>query len=104
MLLQQAPHPTLDKTKALRVERDESADLSESERDTSEADYLKVKEKAAQLVSDDEGTTLVRQESNGERDLPYLETTLPQERPGIGMHAGTTQLQYHKFLDAGSKM
>ena len=82
--LKQAPHPTLDKSKALQVERDESADLSESERDTSEADYLKVKEKAAQLISDDEGTNLVRQESNGDRDLPYLETTLPQEKPGIG--------------------
>ena len=85
--LKQAPHPTLDKSKALQVERDESADLSESERDTSEADYLKVKEKAAQLVSDDEGTHLCRQESNGDgdRDFSYLETTLPQERPGIGM-------------------
>jgi hypothetical protein len=79
--LKQAPQPTLDKKKALRVEQEESADHSESERDTSEADYLKVKAKVT-ATSDDEGSSLVRQESNGERDLPYLETTLPQETPG----------------------
>ena len=95
--LKQAPHPTLDKSKALQVERDESADLSESERDTSEADYLKVKEKAAQLISDDEGTNLVRQESNGDRDLPYLETTLPQEKPGIGKFIIHIFTRYNSF-------
>ena len=61
--LKQAPHPTLDKTKALQVEKDESGDHSECEsRDTSEADYLKVKENAAKsATSDDEGTHLCRQ-------------------------------------------
>merc|ERR1711971_158286 len=83
--LRQAPGTPLDKSKALQVERSLDLDHSDCEsRDTSEADYLKVKEKAQKPgASDDEGAQLCRQESNGESSyLPYLETTLPQERPG----------------------
>lgn len=83
--LRQAPGTPLDKSKALQVEKSLDLDHSDCEsRDTSEADYLKVKEKAQKPgASDDEGAQLCRQESNGESSyLPYLETTLPQERPG----------------------
>merc|ERR1711971_1208161 len=83
--LRQAPGTPLDKSRALQVERSLDLDHSDCEsRDTSEADYLKVKEKAQKPgASDDEGAQLCRQESNGESSyLPYLETTLPQERPG----------------------
>ena len=62
--LKQAPQPTLDKSRALQVERDESHDHSDCEsRDTSEADsYLKVKESAGKLaMSDEEGAHLCRQ-------------------------------------------
>jgi len=39
-------------------------------------------QKSEDLNSDDEGAQLCKQES-ADGDLPYVETTLPQERPGI---------------------
>ena len=61
--LRQAPGTPLDKSKALQVERSLDLDHSDCEsRDTSEADYLKVKEKAQKPgASDDEGAQLCRQ-------------------------------------------
>jgi len=82
--LNQAPKPTLDKVAALQA-LDSDPELENSERSTSEADYVKKKMKAQKsedLNSDDEGARLCKQES-AEGDLPYVETTLPQERPGI---------------------
>jgi len=82
--LNQAPKPTLDKVAALQA-LDSDPELENSERSTSEADYVKKKMKAQKsedLNSDDEGAQLCKQES-ADGDLPYVETTLPQERPGI---------------------
>eukprot|EP00090_Calanus_glacialis_P001804 TRINITY_DN11335_c0_g1_i6.p1 TRINITY_DN11335_c0_g1~~TRINITY_DN11335_c0_g1_i6.p1 ORF type:complete len:1019 (-),score=260.97 TRINITY_DN11335_c0_g1_i6:1216-3828(-) len=82
--LNQAPKPTLDKVAALQA-LDSDPELENSERSTSEADYVKKKMKAQKsedLNSDDEGAQLCKQES-ADGDLPYIETTLPQERPGI---------------------
>ena len=82
--LNQAPKPTLDKVAALQV-ADSDPELENSERSTSEADYKKKKTAAQQegvAHSDDEGVQLWKQES-ADGDLPYVETTLPQERPGV---------------------
>ena len=82
--LNQAPKPTLDKVAALQ-RPDSDPELENSERSTSEADYKKKKTAAQQrdeMNSDDEGAQLWKQES-AEGDLPYVETTLPQERPGV---------------------
>merc|ERR1719266_94753 len=82
--LNQAPKPTLDKVAALQA-LDSDPELENSERSTSEADYVKKKMKAQKsedLNSDDEGARLCKQES-ADGDLPYVETTLPQEKPGI---------------------
>jgi len=82
--LNQAPKPTLDKVAALQA-LDSDPELENSERSTSEADYVKKKMKAQKsedLNSDDEGAQLCKQES-ADGDLPYVETTLPQEKPGI---------------------
>ena len=81
--LNQAPKPTLDKVAALQVP-DSDPELENSERSTSEADYMKKKMKAQKkenINSDDEGAQLWKQES-GDGDLPYVETTLPQEKSG----------------------
>ena len=81
--LNQAPKPTLDKVAALQVP-DSDPELENSERSTSEADYMKKKIKAQKkenIHSDDEGAQLWKQES-ADGDLPYVETTLPQEKPG----------------------
>ena len=81
--LNQAPKPTLDKAAALQVP-DSDPELENSERSTSEADYIKKKMKAQKkeiINSDDEGAQLWKQES-ADGDLPYVETTLPQERSG----------------------
>ena len=81
--LNQAPKPTLDKVAALQVP-DSDPELENSERSTSEADYMKKKMKAQKkenIHSDDEGAQLWKQES-ADGDLPYVETTLPQEKPG----------------------
>jgi len=83
--LNQAPKPTLDKVAALQAV-DSDPDLENSERSTSEADYVKKKikaQKSEDLNSDDEGAQLCKQESADGGDLPYVETTLPQERSGI---------------------
>lgn len=82
--LNQAPKPTLDKVAALQV-ADSDPELENSERSTSEADYKKKKTAAQQggvTNSDDEGAQLWKQES-ADGDLPYVETTLPQERSGV---------------------
>ena len=82
--LNQAPKPTLDKVAALQV-ADSDPELENSERSTSEADYKKKKTAAQQggvANSDDEGAQLWKQES-ADGDLPYVETTLPQERSGV---------------------
>ena len=82
--LNQAPKPTLDKVAALQ-RPDSDPELENSERSTSEADYKKKKTAAQQgegTHSDDEGAQLWKQES-ADGDLPYVETTLPQERPGV---------------------
>merc|ERR1719270_2503675 len=76
--LNQAPKPTLDKAAALQVP-DSDPELENSERSTSEADYIKKKMKAQKkeiINSDDEGAQLWKQES-ADGDLPYVETTLP---------------------------
>ena len=81
--LNQAPKPTLDKVKALQAP-DSDPELENSERSTSEADYIKKKlkaQKSKDLGSDDEGAQLWRQES-ADGEFPYIETTLPQERSG----------------------
>ena len=81
--LNQAPKPTLDKVAALQVP-DSDPELENSERSTSEADYMKKKMKAQKkenIHSDDEGAQLWKQES-ADGDLPYVETTLPQEKAG----------------------
>lgn len=80
--LNQAPKPHLDKVAALQAV-DSDPDLENSERSTSEADYMKKKMKAQKsedLHSDDEGARLCKQES-ADGDLPLV-TTLPQERSG----------------------
>ena len=82
--LKQAPKPTLDKVKALQAP-DSDPELENSERSTSEADYVKKKVKAQKsldLKSDDEGAQLFKQES-ADGEFPYIETTLPEERKGI---------------------
>ena len=83
--LNQAPKPTLDKAAALQVP-DSDPELENSERSTSEADYMKKKMKAQkkeQITSDDEGAQLWRQQESADAgDLPYVETTLPQEKTG----------------------
>ena len=82
--LNQAPKPTLDKVKALQA-LDSDPELENSERSTSEADYIKKKVKAQKskdLISDDEGAQLCKQES-GDGEFPYVETTLPEERKGV---------------------
>ena len=82
--LNQAPKPTLDKAAALQVP-DSDPELENSERSTSEADYMKKKLKAQKkdnINSDDEGAQLWKQES-ADGDLPYVETTLPQEKAGL---------------------
>ena len=82
--LNQAPKPTLDKVKALQAQ-DSDPELENSERSTSEADYVKKKmnaQKSEDLQSDDEGAQLCKQES-GDGEFPFVETTLPQERSGI---------------------
>ena len=82
--LKQAPQPTLDKEKALK-EESSIADVDESEKDTScseATDYFKEKIKAQGSGTGnvgDEAERLV--DSNGD-DLPYLPTTLPQEKSG----------------------
>merc|ERR1719350_1350956 len=81
--LNQAPKPHLDKVAALQAV-DSDPELENSERSTSEADYMKKKMKAQKkenIHSDDEGAQLWKQES-ADGDLPYVETTLPQEKPG----------------------
>ena len=81
--LNQAPKPTLDKVKALQAQ-DSDPELENSERSTSEADYVKKKIKAQKsddLGSEDEGARLCRQES-GDGEFPFVETTLPQEKSG----------------------
>ena len=81
--LNQAPKPTLDKVKAL-LAQDSDPELENSERSTSEADYMKKKTKAQKsqdLQSDDEGAQLCKQDS-ADGEFPYIETTLPQERSG----------------------
>jgi len=63
---------------------DSDPELENSERSTSEADYIKKKmraQKSDELLSDDEGARLCKQES-ADGDLPYVMTTLPQERTG----------------------
>merc|ERR1719481_2015339 len=82
--LNQAPKPHLDKVAALQA-ADSDPELENSERSTSEADYVKKKLKAqrsSDLLSDDEGAQLCKQES-GEGEFPFVETTLPQEKSGI---------------------
>ena len=82
--LNQAPKPTLDKVKAMQAQ-DSDPELENSERSTSEADYMKKKtraQKSTDLESDDEGARLCKQES-GDGEFPYVETTLPQEKSGI---------------------
>lgn len=82
--LKQAPKPTLDKVKALQAP-DSDPELENSERSTSEADYIKKKlkaQKSQDLNSDDEGAQLFKQES-ADGEFPYIETTLPEERKGI---------------------
>ncbi len=84
--LKQAPQPTLDKSKALKEEREaeaaaEGGELSESERSDMSESSKEIKKPAG---GEDEAAASLfdRQDSNGE-ELPYLETTLPQERPGV---------------------
>ena len=82
--LNQAPKPTLDKAAALQLP-DSDPELENSERSTSEADYIKKKlnaQKRENIGSDDEGAQLWKQQESADGDLPYVETTLPQERPG----------------------
>ena len=82
--LNQAPKPTLDKVKAMQAQ-DSDPELENSERSTSEADYMKKKtraQKSTDLQSDDEGAQLFKQES-ADGEFPYIETTLPQEKGGI---------------------
>ena len=82
--LNQAPKPTLDKVAALQ-RPDSDPELENSERSLSEADYKKKKtavQQGGEVNSDDEGAQLWKQES-ADGDLPYVETTLPQERPGV---------------------
>jgi len=81
--LNQAPKPHLDKVAALQAV-DSDPELENSERSTSEADYVKKKmraQKSEDILSDDEGARLCKQES-ADGDLPYVMTTLPQERTG----------------------
>ena len=64
---------------------DSDPELENSERSTSEADYIKKKlnaQKKEHIGSDDEGAQLWKQQESADGDLPYVETTLPQERPG----------------------
>ena len=82
--LNQAPKPHLDKVAALQAV-DSDPELENSERSTSEADYMKKKmraQKSEDILSDDEGARLCKQESADGGDLPYVMTTLPQERAG----------------------
>jgi hypothetical protein len=82
--LNQAPKPTLDKAKALQAP-DSDPELENSERSTSEADYMKKKikaQKSQDLESDDEGAQLCKQES-ADGEFPFMGTTLPQERSGV---------------------
>merc|ERR1719242_206554 len=81
--LNQAPKPHLDKVAALQAV-DSDPELENSERSTSEADYVKKKmraQKSEDILSDDEGAQLCKQES-ADGDLPFVMTTLPQERTG----------------------
>ena len=81
--LNQAPKPHLDKVKALQAQ-DSDPELENSERSTSEADYVKKKMKAQKsedLGSEDEGARLFKQES-GDGEFPYVGITLPQEKSG----------------------
>ena len=102
--LNQAPQPTLDKAQALRGHEHETveaelSELSESEKDTHELEKMKRKQREL----DDEATrglwpkrSVVTVSSasaptfaacnlteGDEDDLPYLESTLPQERGGF---------------------
>jgi len=85
--LNQAPKPTLDKVKALQAP-DSDPELENSERSTSEADYVKKKMKAQKsedLGSEDEGARLFKQES-GDGEFPYVGITLPQEKKWNSLH------------------
>ena len=99
--LNQAPQPTLDKAKALRGHEHENAaaelsELSESEKDTHELEKLKVEQrelddeatrglwpkKSVATVSAPSSAACNMAEGDYD-DLPFLESTLPQERGGF---------------------
>ena len=92
--LNQAPHPTLDKEEALKKQEsrssgggDEHSELSESEKNTHELERIRRQQKD---LDDEACAGLWSRSSNGgsceyegvDEDLPFLESTLPQERTG----------------------
>ncbi|TRY71733.1 hypothetical protein TCAL_03145 [Tigriopus californicus] len=69
--LKQAPQPTVGRRRDDRSSAESDLDGSELEEPIKTLQF-----------APDEGQALFRQDSNGE-ELPYLETTLPQERSGL---------------------